>query len=204
MSVTVTRETGESITFDVMIRESHNVSVRVTEHPIEQGSDVSDHAQAGPMQSIVTCLVSETPINSPAQQGSRSSATVESTGEPSLVGVPNRVKEFFDFLIGVAQAGEFVDVVTPKMGLIEDVVLTRVPLEVSNVNEGRFTFAFRKTRIAQRTTVTIPPLRPTEEAQTGAPDEQDLGTQPTNAANSTTEAENASILFGVSQTFGFI
>ena len=208
MSLTVTRETGESVTFDAMLRESHNLDVRITEHPIERGASVSDHAQARPREFIVTVLVSETPLDPQGQprftaSAIRSATLIPASG-PSLEGAQNRVREFFDFLAEIAQAGEFVDVVTPKFGLIAGVVISRIPVEIDNVNLGRFTIGFREVRIAERVTVLIPPLRPAPEAQAGAPDEQDVGTQPTDNPESTEEAEDASILYGIGETFGFV
>lgn len=203
MSVTITRETGESVTFDAMIRESHTVEVRVTEHPIEQGADVSDHAQARPRDFSVSVVVSETPVQT-APNFSISTAVLIPQEGASLGGVQNRVREFFDFLAEIAEAGEFVDVVTPKMGLVSGVIITRIPLEVDNINVGRFTVGFRKVRIAERVTVLIPPLQPSTEAQDGAPDEQDVGTQPTDNPESAEEAEDASILYGLAETLGYV
>lgn len=202
MSTTIIRETGESVTFDATLRESHRIEARVTDHPVEDGSVISDHVQTRPRSFSLTLLVSETPINTP---GFRVSGVNSSTlGGPSLIDVPNRVKEIFDFLQSIANAGEFVDVVTPKFGTIDDCVIVNIPADIDNINAGRFTIGFRKVKIAERITVQIPPLRPSGEAQTGAPDEQDIGVQPTEDPESIDEAEDASILYGLAETFGFI
>jgi hypothetical protein len=180
-----------------MIREAHTIEVRVTEHPIEQGANVSDHAQARPRVVTVSVVVSETPIQQPRLRAL-------TLGGPSLEGAQNRVLEFFEFIRSIAEAGEFIDVTTPKFGTISRCVIVRAPLEVSNVNEGRWTIEFRQLRLAERQTVQIPPLAPAPPAQDGAPDEQDVGTQPTENPESAEEAEDASILYGIGETLGFL
>lgn len=203
MSATIIRETGERVTFDATLRESHRIEARVTDHPVEDGVDVSDHVQTRPRFFSLTVLVSETPIQIPSFRaaGLRSNLAIS---EPSLIDVPNRVKEIFDFLEDVMNEGEFVDVVTPKFGLIEECLIVNMPVDISNVNAGRFTVSFRKVRRAELVTVSIPPLRPAPEAQTGTPDEQDVGAQPTENPESAEEAEDTSILYGIGETFGFI
>ena len=202
MSATIIRETGETVTFDATLRESHRVEVGVTDHPVEDGADVSDHVQPRPRSFTLAVLVTESPIAATPTFNASTVARLVAT--PVLLGAPNRVREVFNFLQATADGGELVDVVTPKFGTIPQCVITSIPTEISNINAGSFSVGFRQVRIAERLTVQIPPLRPTGEAQSGAPDEQDVGVQPTENPESIDEAEDASILYGIAETFGFV
>ena len=200
MSATIVRETGDSVTFDATIRESHEISVQVSDHHIEDGAPVTDHAQPKPHVFTLTLLTSETPLRQPALRA----FLAPIVGTFPLESVPNRVLETWEFLRSIAEARELVDVITPKFGLISDALITRIPLEINNVNAGRWSIAFRVPRFAERVTVQIPPLRPSEVAQDGAPDEQDTGVQPTENPEDVTEAEDSSILFDLGETLGFL
>jgi hypothetical protein len=204
MSATIVRETGERVTFDATIRESHRKEARVTSHPVEDGVEISDHVQTQPRFFSLTVLISETPIETPSFRvaGARSGLTIT---EPTLALAPNRVQEIFDFLSAVMDDGEFVEVITPKFGLIPECLIVNMPLDISNINAGRFTISCRQIRRAELVTVSIPPLRPAPEAQAGAPDEVDVGQQPTEQLEEPVEeAEDTSILYGIAETFGFV
>lgn len=53
----------DSVELDVVITESHVGAVSVTEHPVEQGANISDHAQEKPDMLTMTAIVSNTPIS---------------------------------------------------------------------------------------------------------------------------------------------
>lgn len=49
-------------TFDAAIDENHNFSSEVTDDPVEEGSNVTDHKKLNPNRITITGLVSDTPI----------------------------------------------------------------------------------------------------------------------------------------------
>lgn len=65
----------DSLELDVTISESHQGEVEITEHPIEDGANISDHARNKQDTLTLTGLVSNTPIS--ADQKKR---TVEFSG----------------------------------------------------------------------------------------------------------------------------
>lgn len=50
------------IAFDATVSESHTGKLEVTEHPVETGADVSDHARKAPDSLQISGIISDTPI----------------------------------------------------------------------------------------------------------------------------------------------
>lgn len=67
--------TIDRIWIDVSVREVHGLSSDVTEHPVEQGSDVADHIRPGQRVLSLEGIVTNTPIEVPKSHldGARSS-----------------------------------------------------------------------------------------------------------------------------------
>jgi hypothetical protein len=53
------------VTLDASISENTQLSVTVTDHPIEDGSDVTDHVRDDPDQIQIDGIVSRTPVENP-------------------------------------------------------------------------------------------------------------------------------------------
>ena len=56
---------AEIVTFDALISDNTDVSVTVTDHPIEDGADVTDHIRDNPDKLKIDILHSQTPANIP-------------------------------------------------------------------------------------------------------------------------------------------
>lgn len=72
---------------DVTIREGHGISAEVTEHPVELGSDVTDHIRPTPRSVQIEGVVSNTPIELPGSHtdGARiDPLPLQIEGEPSV------------------------------------------------------------------------------------------------------------------------
>ena len=79
MSVTlltsVTLAKIDVLELDASISESHTGEVEVTEHPIERGADITDHARPKPDRVTIEGLVSNTPLHRvPVQNGDADTA----------------------------------------------------------------------------------------------------------------------------------
>ena len=78
----ITPEEGDAIIPDVVISETHDDDVTVTQHPVDTGAPISDHAFVQP--AIVTCVFgwsdSSRLINS-ALDGSIGSVRISVSGE---------------------------------------------------------------------------------------------------------------------------
>lgn len=188
MSVTIIRQAdGLAFTFDQAITELYEPAVIVTNHPVESGVDVSDHAQTQPLPIVVQVLQTETPF---ASMG-------------GLSGV-ERLQAAIDYLRSVE--GQLLDLVTTKFGTFTNVLLTSYPHEVSVRRNLPITLRFQQIRIATAELVVIPPLAPVLSEQVGAPDEQDAGVQATDDTSDdpAKEARDTSTLFRIGQSAGVI
>lgn len=52
----------EALELDASLSEEHTSEAEVTEHPIETGSDISDHKRKKPVQVKITGLITNTPL----------------------------------------------------------------------------------------------------------------------------------------------
>ena len=72
MSGTIARPDGQTLRFDVVVKESFNPQNAVTDHPVEDGTVFSDHIQKKPEEFTVIGIISENPFQ-------RGTETVSST-----------------------------------------------------------------------------------------------------------------------------
>lgn len=56
-----------TVTFDVSENETHKSTAKVTDHPIEEGANISDHVVVGPDLLTLVAWVSNTPIANEAE-----------------------------------------------------------------------------------------------------------------------------------------
>lgn len=161
MSVSVIRQDGEGTwTFDACPIEDYSTEIDVTEHPIEDGSKVSDHAEEQPLEIEVEGYVSESPFS-----------------DDFKADVDNRVNEALSFFRGLS--GKLLTITSQKLGSFSDCMLTGYPHQV-NVSEGIVIRAsFVQVIIAESERVELPPERPKPERASSVSDEQDVGSQPT-------------------------
>lgn len=119
--------------FDVVSEISLSPTVRVTEHPIEDGSAVVDHAQLQPMTGTLKAVISESPYS----------------GSP--IGV-RRVQEALDWLDD--SVGRFIRIVN-RVRTIDNVLLTRWPTKITKIRNLPLSISFKQVTIASATSVTI-------------------------------------------------
>lgn len=84
-----------TITLDASLKETHTGESDVTEHPVEQGANITDHVRPRPSQLTIEGVVSNTPINSTQQ-----SRVVD------VLGVPFETTSLSDQIQGVAGYAE--------------------------------------------------------------------------------------------------
>lgn len=166
MSLTIIRPDGSTWTFDATIREDYSPALAATEHPIADGSPISDHVQRLPLSLSVECLMTESPYIDATQNQIRTAQIPVGTA---------RVLAALDFLRSCE--GELLEVVSVRLGTFRSMVLLRYPHSVDRVRRLGFLLDFRQVTIGTAQSVTIPPARPRSEVQVGAPTEQDVGDQ---------------------------
>jgi hypothetical protein len=155
-TITLVDNPLRAMTFDVISVE-FAPEASVTEHPVEQGFEVSDHIQVRAIRFTVEAWVTDSPLGT--------------------IPVPLAVQSAIAFLNGalgklltVAISGEN----TFQSMAIEGFVHRRTS------EEGRgFSIRFKQIRVAQALSVMIPPSQPAAVAAAGAPDETDQGQQAT-------------------------
>lgn len=69
-SITYKREDAsvQLIEMDAIISEGISESVSITSHPIEDGSQLSDHVSENPVKLTMDCFVTNTPVRAPSNQ----------------------------------------------------------------------------------------------------------------------------------------
>jgi len=65
---TLTEAGGQAFTFDGMTSESPTHEVVLSKHPVEDGADISDHAQTMPRQLTIVCDLTNSPMASQGPQ----------------------------------------------------------------------------------------------------------------------------------------
>ena len=180
---------------DATITYSLSSTVDVTEHPVEDGADIGDHAQKKPKLLTVRAIVTESPFD-----------WQDSVGGLSRV---QRALEFFDSI-----AGTLVTVVTQAFGSMSSMAVTRYPTTRDTLQKLEFDLEFKQVRVATASSVSIAPDAPrSKSAAATLPDAQDVGEQPTTAADanmarevartsSTKAAADKSYLLSLSEAFG--
>jgi hypothetical protein len=100
----------EGIWLDAVISELHSMQSDVTEHPVEEGVDVSDHIRPKPNEIRLECKVTNTPARLPFSHADGSIESVET------IDVPDR--ELFGFRIGAGSFSIPVSIGTPQSAVM--------------------------------------------------------------------------------------
>lgn len=99
----------------VVIEESHRDELEITEHPVEQGASIADHAFKRPAEVTIHCGWSNSPVNA-----SLLASLSGLLGTPALVasmlsgGSESQVKDIYSKLLQLQQARTLVDIYTGK------------------------------------------------------------------------------------------
>lgn len=174
-------------TFDVVREYTLTSQVNVTDHPVETGANVADHAQPLPKLLSMRAKITETPF-----------------AYVSLSGGAARVQQALEFLDSIA--GTLVTVVSSRFGTMSNMAITRYPTTATATRALEFDIEFKRVNLAEAGLILIPPEAPTtSSASSGLPDEQDVGEQPT-TDTSTTEAtsqeSDSSYLLDILESLG--
>lgn len=141
MPVVITRSSDNAtLTLDATISEAETRSVVVTDHPIEDGSFVTDHAQRTPATYTISGTVTQTPTD---------------PGQSELTGL-DRVTAARDFLQETAQSADLVSISTLRYGVLAPYLLTRVSTLTQITQDLPFTIEAREVVIAKAVQVEVP------------------------------------------------
>jgi len=147
--------TGNSVTFDASVNEDHSGTSTTTDHPVENGSDITDHVREEPDTLTMNVIVSNHPI-----------VLLNSLlGTPASTGGDNktRAEDAYDFLRDLKKTKKAVGIKT-TLRTYEDMQITAISVgrDSGRGNIVDMTLSFRKIIIAETETVAAPtrPVKP--------------------------------------------
>ena len=137
--------------FDASISETHSDELEVSDHPVEEGSDITDHVRLLPNMFEMTGIVTNTPLVYLA------SLTAKSPIQGSLLPASNRVDEAYAFLRQLQIDGVLCDVATSLRDYSDMVIVSLVVRrEVSTGQALDVTIGFREVRKAKALSIDLP------------------------------------------------
>lgn len=186
----VNPETGaisEVLQLDTTIDANLSHRMTVTRFPVEDGADISDHAQKQPEVVTIRSLVSATPFR------------IFSLGALSGDARPRGAFEILDEL---QKNSELVRVVT-DLKTYDNMALTNfdAPRRQDTKNALFFTAIFHELRIVSSQIVTLPPEEDVQQTATSKEEGGKVAPKPT---ESETEVEEASLLYRTLNGLGVI
>ena len=127
-----------ALELDASVSEGHDGEVEVTEHPVEVGANVSDHARIKPDTLTMEGVISATPFGK----------------EASL----DYIREGYEKLLELKDARELLTIVT-VLRAYSDMMLVKltVPRDANSGDALRFSATFKQVRLAevQKTVTTV-------------------------------------------------
>lgn len=143
------------IEFDCSESETHTSENEVTDHPVEEGSLISDHIRVLPDGIEIHGLVTDTPIVYLASVFAKS--PVKPTKEASVLAVDDRKNEAYDKLRELKNKGILIDTVT-ALRTYSDMTITSLTI-ARNADTGRVldcTVVLREIQMASSLVLTAP------------------------------------------------
>ena len=122
------REDGWSvgeISLDLILTEGHSLNAAVTQHPVQDGSTISDHITILPRNGTLRALVSNFSLADASSNKAETWQDVYEQGEAAQESLPNRAADTWEKLKELVKRRELVKVVT-ALEVYEDMALTRV------------------------------------------------------------------------------
>lgn len=122
------REDGWSvgeISLDLILTEGHSLNAAVTQHPVQEGSTISDHITILPRNGTLRALVSNFSLAAASSNKAETWRDVYEQGEAAQESLPNRAADTWEKLKELVKRRELVKVVT-ALEVYEDMALTRV------------------------------------------------------------------------------
>lgn len=137
------------VAIDTTLSETHTGTNQVTDHPVESGSDISDHSRPDPDQLSMDILITDSPISQ--QQVARAikqgTVTVQSTAPQAT---PGRAEAAYQDLLKLKNQGILCKVVAVKRTYTQMAILSVTePVSAKDSNAVKMTVTFKKIRIVQ-------------------------------------------------------
>lgn len=142
------------IELDALISATHQDDVEVTDHPVEKGANITDHARRKPPTVTLEGLVSNTPVNRTQQTRTLNLlggvTIVSNTDADSPAGVQGISEETYQKLQALAEDRPLVTVATPRRTHKNMILTSLTAPEDSRTGDAlRFTATFKNVRFAE-------------------------------------------------------
>lgn len=105
------------IAFDCMVSEQHDSTLTITEHPVEEGAEITDHIQNDPDGLQLSGIISDNPILLNVEEGKQPSVP---GGDPD-----QRAKEAYNEFVRLKEAGKLL-IVTTELRTYADMLITGI------------------------------------------------------------------------------
>lgn len=136
------------IIVDATVGGSHDGSATVTDHPVEEGSDVSDHSRPEPDRLTLDCIVSNTTLSAREQRIVQQGDYRFATTVPGLD--PERARQAYDWLRDIKDTGRLIDVVTALRSYERMAIESMsVPISSAYADALRFSLRLKQVRIVK-------------------------------------------------------
>jgi hypothetical protein len=157
-----TRATVGVVQFDASVSEVHTDEMEITDHPVEEGSDISDHIRKMPITLEMNGVITNNPIVFLASARAKSPVTTD-TGNTS-----DRVGTGYDKLRELQETGERIDVATSLRDYSNMVIQSlSISRDVSTGNILDATLTLREIIVAKQLTVDLPvPIKVAKKKET--------------------------------------
>lgn len=149
----------DAVELDCTVSELHQADVEITEHPTEEGADVTDHVRPKPVQLTLEGIISNTPINRTQArrvvdaQGTQLTTT---SLEDAIRGQVGYAEEAFVKLTEIKDEGRLITVVTPLKSYSNMVIRSlSVPRDARTGDALRFTAMLQEIRVVRNKTTTV-------------------------------------------------
>jgi hypothetical protein len=174
----------DALVLDASIKEEHIAEVEVTDHPVEQGAAVTDHARPKPEEVTIEGVVSNTPLNhfQTLRAESRDGYTWQTSAAVNSVrGMPGAAESAYQQLRDLRDKPRLVTIVT-ALRTYDSMVMTslKVPRDSQIGDVLRFEAKFKQVRVVTNAvTVVATKVNKTKP-------QQKLGSKPTTTVAAST------------------
>lgn len=141
----------DTLVLDCSVKEEHTAEVEVTDHAVEQGSAITDHARPKPEELTIEGIVSNTPLSSfqVTRAVNQQGVTLQTTSQANNArGMPGAAELAYTQLRSLRDSGKLVTIVT-QLRTYDNMAMTslKVPREDKIGDVLKFECKFKQVRI---------------------------------------------------------
>ena len=163
----ITGDAVGAIEIDAVLEETHTLANTVTDHPVEQGYNITDHSRPEPDTVTMRCFISNTPLSTTQQTRSidagdtKNTQFTSNTQQDVKIGDTNgRGNNAYEKLKKLRVTGALVQIVTSltvyKVTSTEGMIITSIsiPRTAENFDGLEFSISFKQIRIVRNRSTT--------------------------------------------------